>query len=129
MFELKQSVSETESNQHFRKNVKNMSTKQESLSGATFKAWPFSSIFNFVCRDGQVTKNSRAPFKMWQSFWIHHAWKLVQFCDGYKAVTRKKMFIDKWIPKIPKVQNIYLQIVHIIMKAANGGSLTEKKTM
>ena len=38
MFELKQSVSETESNQHFRKNVKNMSTKQESLSGATFKA-------------------------------------------------------------------------------------------
>ena len=32
-----------------------MSTKQESVSGATFKAWPFSSVFNFGCRDGRVT--------------------------------------------------------------------------
>ena len=32
-----------------------MSTKQESSSVATFKAWPFSSVFNFGCRDDQVT--------------------------------------------------------------------------
>ena len=56
-----ETVSETESNQRFRKNVKNMSIKQESVSGATFKAWPFSSVFNFACKDGQVTKDSRAP--------------------------------------------------------------------
>ena len=52
---MKQNVSETESNWCFCKNVKNMSIKQESVSGATFKAWPFSSIFNFGCKDGQVT--------------------------------------------------------------------------
>ena len=57
---MKQNVSETESNQRFRKNVENMSTKQESVSGATFKAWPFSSVFNFVCKDGRVTKDSQA---------------------------------------------------------------------
>ena len=32
-----------------------MTTKQESVSGATFKAWSFSSIFNFGCKDGQAT--------------------------------------------------------------------------
>ena len=32
-----------------------MSTKQESVSGATFKAWPFSSIFNFGCKDDRTT--------------------------------------------------------------------------
>ena len=32
-----------------------MSTKQESVSGATFKAWPFSSVFNFACKDVRVT--------------------------------------------------------------------------
>ena len=46
----------------FEKNVKkNMSTKQESVSGATFKAWPFSSIFNFAFKDGRVTKDKQAP--------------------------------------------------------------------
>ena len=58
---MKENVSETESNLHFWKNVKNMSTKQGSLSGATFKAWPFSSVFNFACKDGRVTKDSQAP--------------------------------------------------------------------
>ena len=52
MFELKQNVSETESKKHFRENVKNMPTKQESLSGVTFKVWPFSTIFNFGFKDG-----------------------------------------------------------------------------
>ena len=51
---MKQNVSETESDWHFCKNVKNMSTKQESVSRATFKAWPLSSIFNFGCKDGWV---------------------------------------------------------------------------
>ena len=37
-FQIETEFSETESNQRFRKNVKNMSTKQESVSGATFKA-------------------------------------------------------------------------------------------
>ena len=32
-----------------------MSTKQESVSDAAFKAWPFSSDFNFACKDGRVT--------------------------------------------------------------------------
>ena len=32
-----------------------MSTKQESVSDATFKAWPFSSKFNFASKHGQVT--------------------------------------------------------------------------
>ena len=32
-----------------------MSTKQEIVPDATFKAWPFSSDFNFACEDGWVT--------------------------------------------------------------------------
>ena len=52
---MKQNDSETEINQRFWKNVENMSTKQESVSGATFKAWPFSSVFNFACKDVWVT--------------------------------------------------------------------------
>ena len=32
-----------------------MSTKQEIVSDAAFKASPFSSDFNFACKDGQVT--------------------------------------------------------------------------
>ena len=52
---MKQNVSEIESDWHFCKNVKSMSTKQESVSGATFKAWPFSSIFNFGCKDDRIT--------------------------------------------------------------------------
>ena len=31
-----------------------MSTKQEIVSDAAFKAWPFSSDFNFACKDGCV---------------------------------------------------------------------------
>ena len=39
----------------FQKNVyKNMSTKQEIISDAIFKAWPFSSDFNFACKQNQV---------------------------------------------------------------------------
>ena len=52
---MKENVSQTESNSSFQKNVKNIFTKQQSLSGATLKAWPFPSIFNFGCKDGQVT--------------------------------------------------------------------------
>ena len=29
-----------------------MSTKQEKVSDAAFKAWPFSSAFNFAIKDG-----------------------------------------------------------------------------
>ena len=36
----------------FKKKCKNMSTKHEIISDATFKAWPFSSNFNFACKDG-----------------------------------------------------------------------------
>ena len=32
-----------------------MSAKQESVSDATLKAWPFSSDFNFASKDDQVT--------------------------------------------------------------------------
>ena len=52
-FYLKQNVSQTETNWRFQKNVKNISTKQES--GATFQAWLFSFVFNFGCKDGRVT--------------------------------------------------------------------------
>ena len=52
-FQMKQNVSETESNWGFQKNVKTYS-KQEILSDATFKAWPFSSDFNIACKDDQV---------------------------------------------------------------------------
>ena len=31
-----------------------MSIKQESLSDAVLKAWPFSSDFNFICKDDGV---------------------------------------------------------------------------
>ena len=50
-FELKQNVSETESNWHFRKNVKNMSTK------TTKCIWGhFQGIFiNFICKDCRIT--------------------------------------------------------------------------
>ena len=52
---MKQNVSETGSNRRFRKNVKTCLTKQEIVSDATFKAWPFSSNFHFVCKNSQVT--------------------------------------------------------------------------
>ena len=39
----------------FSKKCKNMSTKQEIVSDAAFKSWPFSSDFNFACKDGRVT--------------------------------------------------------------------------
>ena len=52
---MKQNLTETECNQCFRKDVKNMSTKQESVTGVIFKARPFSSVFNFGCKDGWVT--------------------------------------------------------------------------
>ena len=32
-----------------------MSAKQEIVSDATFKSWPFLSDFNFACKDGRVT--------------------------------------------------------------------------
>ena len=37
------------------KKFKNISAKQESVSDAAFKAWPFSSNFNFAFKDGRVT--------------------------------------------------------------------------
>ena len=42
---------ETESNSHFLK----MSRKQEIVSDISLKAWPFSSDFNFICKDYRVT--------------------------------------------------------------------------
>ena len=39
----------------FSKKCKNMSTKQEIVSDAAFKASPFSSNFNFACKDSRVT--------------------------------------------------------------------------
>ena len=36
-----------------------MSTKQEVVSDATFKTWPFSSSFNFACKYGRVTIATR----------------------------------------------------------------------
>ena len=39
----------------FLKKCKNISTKQEIVSDAAFKTWPFSSDFNFACKDGRVT--------------------------------------------------------------------------
>ena len=51
---MKQNVSETGSNWCSWKNVKT-STKQEIVSDAAFKAWPFSSNFNFACKNSQVT--------------------------------------------------------------------------
>ena len=39
----------------FSKKCKNMSTNQENISDAIFKAWPFSSDFNFACKDSWVT--------------------------------------------------------------------------
>ena len=51
---MKRNVSETESN-WFSKKCKRMSTKQEIVSDTAFKARPFSSDFNFPCKDGRVT--------------------------------------------------------------------------
>ena len=48
IFETKQNVRETESNWRFRKECKNISIKQESVSDAAFKAWLFSSNFNLA---------------------------------------------------------------------------------
>ena len=38
----------------FSKKCKSMSTKQETVSDAAFKAWPFSSDFSFICKDVRV---------------------------------------------------------------------------
>ena len=35
-----------------------MSTKQESISNATFKAWSFAWDFNFAFKDGRVTAST-----------------------------------------------------------------------
>ena len=51
---MKQNVSETKSNWYFQKKCKSMSTKQESVSDTTFKAWPFSSSFNLASKHGGV---------------------------------------------------------------------------
>ena len=64
-FELKQNVSQTESNWRFRKNVKNMSTKQESISGATFQAWLFSFVFNFGCKEMVELPQQHANTAYW----------------------------------------------------------------
>ena len=39
-----------EANGIFKKKYKNMSTKQEIVSDATFKAWLFHLYFNFACK-------------------------------------------------------------------------------
>ena len=46
-------------NWRFRKNCKNMFTKQEIVSDVTFKAWLFSFDFNFACKDGWVMTATR----------------------------------------------------------------------
>ena len=50
---MKQNVTETGIG--ILEKCKNMSTKQEIVSDAAFKAWPFSSDFNFACKNSQVT--------------------------------------------------------------------------
>ena len=52
---MKQNVIETGSILAFSKKCKNMSKKQEIISDAAFKAWPFSFDFNFACKNSQVT--------------------------------------------------------------------------
>ena len=52
---MKENVSKTESSWRFQKKHKNMSTKQEIVSDAAFKACPFSSGFNFINKDRRVT--------------------------------------------------------------------------
>ena len=47
-------INKRESNWGFQKKCKNRSTEQEIVSDATFKAWSFSSDFNFVCKDDRV---------------------------------------------------------------------------
>ena len=39
----------------FSQKCRNIFTNQEIISDTTFKAWPFSSDFNFACKDGWVT--------------------------------------------------------------------------
>ena len=53
---MKQNVSKTGSNRRFRKNVKTcLQNKKVYLLIPAFKAWPFSSDFNFASKDDQVT--------------------------------------------------------------------------
>ena len=47
----------------FSEKCKNMSTKQEIVSDATFKAWPFSSDIDFACKDGRVSTATSICFK------------------------------------------------------------------
>ena len=50
---MKQNVSETGSNWRFQKNVKTcLQNKKSYLMPPGFKAWSFSSDFNFVCKNG-----------------------------------------------------------------------------
>ena len=49
---MKWNVSKTKEFE-FLKKCKNISTKQENVYDAAFKAWPFSSDFNFTSRDGR----------------------------------------------------------------------------
>ena len=61
---MKHNLNETENNWSLWKKCKNMTTKQEITSDSTFKTWPFSSDFNFACKEGRVTT---VPYKYYCS--------------------------------------------------------------
>ena len=42
-----------------------MSTKQDIISDAPFKAWSFSSDFNFTCKNGLVTQQHADTTVYW----------------------------------------------------------------
>ena len=52
---MKQNVSKTGSNRRFRKNVKTCLQNKKVYLIPAFKAWPFSSDFNFASKDDRVT--------------------------------------------------------------------------
>ena len=42
-----------------------MPTKQEIVSDAAFKAWPFSSYFNFTCKDYELPQQHANTTVYW----------------------------------------------------------------
>ena len=71
-----------------------MSTKQEIVSGAAFKVWPFSFDFNFACKNSQVTA---ATCKFYCPFFFFSV--IYQFAKS--TILNKVEFWDpslKWSP-------------------------------
>ena len=71
-----------------------MSTKQQIVSDATLKSWPFSFDFNFACKDGQVT---------------------IATCKYYRTQSKIRCIEYTHLKLAQKQQNTINRIIYVIL--------------